>query len=91
LSTGFIYGLLELIEKAEHVHQRPENAIWHSQFAYRAARMLERAPGLRDRSKVEERRRLQQRLAQVIALGGIERFGGRYRIPLFTHLYQTRD
>jgi CRISPR-associated protein Csm1 len=91
LSTGFIYGLLELIEKAEHVQQRPENAMWHSQFAYRTARMLERAPGLRDRSKVEERRRLQQRLAQVIASGGIERFGGSYRIPLFTHLYQTRD
>jgi len=91
LSTGFIYGLLELIEKAEQVQQHPENAIWHSQFAYRTARMLERAPGLRDRAKVEERRRLQQRLAQVIASGGIERFGGSYRIPLFTHLYQTRD
>ena len=91
LSTGYLYGLLGLIDKAEAVRERPENAIWHSQFAYRTARMLERAPGLRDRSKVEERRRLQQRLAQVIAQGGIERFGGSYRIPLFTHLYQTRD
>ena len=91
LSTGYIYGLLGLIEKAEAVHKRPEHAIWHSQFAYRTARMLERLPGLRDRSKVDERRRLQQRLAQVIAQQGIERFGGSYRIPLFSHLYQTRD
>ncbi|NBC47164.1 MAG: type III-A CRISPR-associated protein Cas10/Csm1 [Gammaproteobacteria bacterium] len=91
LSTGYVYGLIELIEKAETVNERPEHAIWHSQFAYRTARMLERLPGLRDRSKADERRRLQQRLAQVIAQGGIERFGGKYRIPLFTHLYQTRD
>jgi CRISPR-associated protein Csm1 len=70
---------------------RPEHAVWHSQFAYRTARMLERLPGLRDRSKTDERRRLQQRLAQVIAQKGIERFKGSYRIPLFTHLYQTRD
>ena len=91
LSTGYVYGLIELVEKAETVHTRPEHAIWHSQFAYRTARMLERLPGLRDRSKADERRRLQQRLAQVIAQAGIERFGGSYRIPLFTHLYQTRD
>ncbi len=91
LSTGYLYGLLELIDKAAKVADRPENTIWHSQFAYRTARMLERAPGLRDKSKAAERRRLQQQLAQVIAHGGIERFRASYRIPLFTHLYQTRD
>lgn len=91
LSTGYVYGLIELIDKAESVQQRPEHAIWHSQFAYRTARMLERLPGLRDRAKNDERRRLQQRLAQVIAQGGIERFRGSYRIPLFTLLYQARD
>jgi CRISPR-associated protein Csm1 len=91
LSTGYVYGLIALIAKAETVHIHPEHAIWHSQFAYRTARMLERLPGLRDRAKSDERRRLQQRLAQVIAQEGIARFGGRYRIPLFTHLYQTRD
>lgn len=91
LSTGFVYGLLGLIDKAAAVRERPENAIWHSQFAYRTARMLERTPGLRDRAKTDERRRLQQRLAQVIAQGGIERFGAGYRIALFTYLYQTRD
>lgn len=89
LSTGYLYGLLELIDKAERIHERPENAIWHSQFAYRTYRMLEQR--LRGRDKEAERRRLMQRLAQVIAQQGIEQFGGAYRLALFTHLYQTRD
>lgn len=95
LSTGYLYGLLELIDKAERFQdprkQRPEDAIWHSQFAYRTVRMLESVSGLRGKDKDAERRRLLQQLAQVIAQQGIERFGGAYRIPLFTHLYQTRD
>ena len=91
LSTGYLYGLLELIDKAERIHERPENAIWHSQFAYRTVRLLESAVGLRGKDKDDERRRLLQQLAQVIAQQGIERFGGAYRIPLFTHLYQARD
>ena len=53
--------------------------------------MLETAPGLRGRDKAPERQRLLQQLAQVVAQNGIERFGGAYRIPLFTHLYQARD
>jgi CRISPR-associated protein Csm1 len=93
LSTAYLYGLLELIDKAERFQndQRPEDAIWHSQFAYRTVRMLESAHGLRGKDKEAERRRLLQQLAQVIAQQGIERFGGAYRIPLFTHLYQARD
>lgn len=91
LSTGYLYGLLELIDKAERIRERPENAIWHSQFAYRTVRMLESAAGLRGKDKDDERRRLLMQLAQVIAQQGIERFGGAYRIPLFTHLYQNRD
>lgn len=91
LSAGYLYGLMELIDKAERIAERPENAIWHSQFAYRTVRMLEIAPGLRGRDKEPERRRLMQQLAQVIAQKGIEAFKGAYRIPLFTHLYQVRD
>ncbi|WP_295455538.1 type III-A CRISPR-associated protein Cas10/Csm1 [uncultured Thiodictyon sp.] len=90
LSTAYLYGLLELIDKAERVHERPENAIWHSQFAYRTVRMLEGIKVLRGKDQEAERRRLLQQLAQVIAQQGIERFGGAYRIPLFTHLYQAR-
>jgi CRISPR-associated protein Csm1 len=87
LSTGYLYGLLELVSMAERVHERPENAIWHSYFAYRTRRLLER-----DRKLSEaDRRRLQQELAEDIAHAGIERFGGAYRIALFTHLYEVRD
>lgn len=93
LSTGYLYGLLELIDKAERFQNpkaaRPQDAIWHSQFAYRTYRMLEQR--LRGRDLEPERRRVMQRLAQVIAQQGIERFGGAYRLALFTHLYQTRD
>jgi CRISPR-associated protein Csm1 len=93
LSTGYLYGLLELIDKAERFQNpktaRPQDAIWHSQFAYRTYRMLEQR--LRGRDLEPERRRAMQRLAQVVAQQGIERFGGAYRLALFTHLYQTRD
>jgi CRISPR-associated protein Csm1 len=87
LSTGYLYGLLELVDKAARAHERPENAIWYSYFAYRTRRLLER-----DRRLAEaDRRRLQQELAAGIANNGIERFVGAYRIALFTHLYQARD
>lgn len=99
LSAGYLYGLLELIDKAERTQIaerdqkafRPEDLMWHSQFAYRTVRMLETATGLRGRDKEPERRRLMQQLAQIIAQKGIEEFKGAYRIPLFTHLYQVRD
>jgi CRISPR-associated protein Csm1 len=87
LSTGYVYGLLDLVHKAERVGQRPENAIWHSHFAYRTRRLIERDRRLSQ----AEQRRLQQELASVIAQNGIEQFGGAYRIALFAHLYQVRD
>jgi len=91
LSTGFVYGLLDLIHKAEQVEVRPENAVWHSQFVYRCMRMIEGMEGLRDKSKGRERQRLLQQLAKIIVSDGIERFRGAYRIAVFTHLYQVRD
>jgi CRISPR-associated protein Csm1 len=35
LSTGYLYGLLHLTKMAAEVGERPENALWHSYFAYR--------------------------------------------------------
>jgi CRISPR-associated protein Csm1 len=87
LSTGYVYGLLHLIDMAEKVDEKPENALWHSYFAYRTARMLERNKKLdKDQRKVR-----QAELAQEIAVEGIQQQGGNYRIPLFCHLYQQRD
>lgn len=90
LSTGYLYGLLSLIRMAENLKSkepRPENAIWHSWFAYRTRRMLERSRGLTE----EQRRQRQKELAEEIAGSGIEKHGGNYRVALFIHLYQQRD
>ncbi|MEA3411108.1 MAG: type III-A CRISPR-associated protein Cas10/Csm1 [Pseudomonadota bacterium] len=86
LSTGYVYGLLQLVDMAERVGENPENALWHSYFAYRTRRMLERRKGMNE----EQRRRVQNELADEIAAKGIERHGGNYRVALFTHLYQQR-
>lgn len=87
LSTGYVYGLLNLIDMAEAVKQKPENAIWHSYFAYRTVRMLERKKEL----DKEQRKRRQAELAEEIANSGIIRHGVNYRVALFCHLYQQRD
>ena len=86
LSTGYVYGLLALINMHEKITERPENALWHSYFAYRTVRMLERNKNL-DR---EQRKRWQVELAEEIANAGIIRHVGNYRVALFCHLYQQR-
>lgn len=92
LSTGYVYGLLNLINMAEKVEQKPENALWHSYFAYRTARMLDKLKLGEDKQKArEERSRRHQELAKEIAESGIERYKGKYQITLFCHLYQQRD
>jgi CRISPR-associated protein Csm1 len=87
LSTGYVYGLLTLIDMAEKVNEKPENALWHSYFAYRTVRMLERNKQL----DKEQRKRWQAELAEEIANAGITRHGGNYRVALFSHLYQQRE
>lgn len=93
LSTGYLYGLLRFTEMAGRVEQRPENAIWHSQFAYRTRRLAEtyckhiENPGQREAA----RRDLQASLAREIVSEGIVRHGDAYKIALFTYLYQQRD
>jgi len=87
LSTAYLYALLGYADMAGKAHERPENALWHSHFAYRTARMLERKRGL----SREERRALHAALAKDIANQGIGQFAADYRVALFTVLYQLRD
>lgn len=87
LSTGYLYGLLQLTDMQARLNECPENALWHAWFAYRTRRMLDRTKGLQESDK----RRLQQQLADEIANRGIEKFAGAYKIALFTYLYQQRD
>ncbi|MGZ8094756.1 MAG: type III-A CRISPR-associated protein Cas10/Csm1 [Methylosarcina sp.] len=86
LSTGYVYGLLNLIDMAEKVREKPENALWHSYFAYRTVRMLERKKLDKD-----QRKQRQTELSEEIAIAGIIRHEGNYRVTLFCHLYQQRD
>ena len=86
LSTGYVYGLLNLIDMAEKENVIPVNAMWHSYFSYRTARML-------DRKKLEKRERenILNRLALDFAHKGIRDLKGNYRLALFCYLYQQRD
>ena len=86
MSHGYVYGLLHLVDLAENVDSRPENAIWRSRFYYRTSRALE---GIRGLDRGERRRRLEDLAAEIVQ-GGIDRFGADYRIALFGHLYRTR-
>ncbi len=87
LSSGYLYDLLRYTDMAEKVSERPENAIWHSHFAYRTRRILEANKRLSE----DERKRWQGELAAEIVCVGIERHKTAYKIALFTHLYQQRD
>jgi CRISPR-associated protein Csm1 len=78
---------------AGKVKDRPENALWHSRFAYQTRRFVEtkfkRGEG---REIIErQRRNLQQELADEIVGNGIGKHGAAYKIALFIHLYQQRD
>jgi CRISPR-associated protein Csm1 len=93
LSTGYLYDVLRFTDMAGRVKDRPENAIWYSQFAYRTRRLVEtkvRRAASREHLE-QERRALHEKLASAIASEGIDQFGTAYKIALFTYLYQERD
>lgn len=93
LSTGYLYDLLTFTEMAGKVTERPENAIWHSRFAYHTRRLTEtKIKRGESRDAIERQRRdLQEALASEIAGNGIEKHGAAYKIALITLLYQQRD
>lgn len=83
LSTGYVYGLLQLIELASD-KQNPEHAMWRSRFAYRTRRYVV------DKLPAETRAAAQSDLAMALGEGGIAQLGTRFRIPLFNHFYTQR-
>jgi CRISPR-associated protein Csm1 len=83
LSTGYIYGLLSLIELARD-KEKPESAMWRSRFAYRTRRYVV------DKLKQEARGTAQTRLAYTFGERGIAQLQGRFRIPLFNFFYSKR-
>lgn len=84
LSTGYVYGLLQLITLAADT-KNPEHAMWRSRFAYRTRRyVVDKIPD------PEKRQRAQTELSVALGQQGIEELGTRYRIPLFNHFYRQR-
>ncbi|MBH2042550.1 MAG: type III-A CRISPR-associated protein Cas10/Csm1 [Comamonadaceae bacterium] len=83
LSTGYVYGLLQLITLATDTKD-PEHAMWRSRFAYRTRRYVV------DKLEPEKRQRAQTELSVALGQQGIEELGTRYRIPLFNHFYRQR-
>lgn len=83
LSTGYVYGLLHLIDLATDT-KNPETAMWRSRFAYRTRRHVV------DKLKGPERPSAQTRLAEALGEKGIAQLQGKYRIPLFNYFYRQR-
>ena len=83
LSTGYLYSLLQFTDMQSEISEKPEKALWHSWFAYRTKRMLERIRGL-------DTRQWHNKLADAIAHRGIETYAQAYKIALFTYLYKHR-
>jgi CRISPR-associated protein Csm1 len=84
LSTGYVYGLLQLIDLASDPKD-PEHAMWRSRFAYRTRRYV--VDKIRE---PEKRQRAQTELSVALGEQGIKDLGTRYRIPLFNHFYRQR-
>lgn len=84
LSTGYVYGLMQLIDLASD-KTNPEHAMWRSRFAYRTRRYVV------DKIREPERRqRAQTELSVALGEQGIKELGTQYRIPLFNHFYRQR-
>jgi len=89
LSTGYVYSLIQFVDMQEAAGKGdPLAAMWRSRLAYRTRRMLQRNSRLPDDAA---RQTMQTVLMKDLAVDGIERHGGAFRIPLFNHLYQIRD
>ena len=87
LSTGYIYGLLRLTDMAANP-DKPENALWRSQFYYRTQRLIANNRNLKE---AEQKKRACLQLVTDIGEQGIKQFGKGYLIALHTYLYQNRD
>jgi CRISPR-associated protein Csm1 len=89
LSTGYIYGLLHLLEQAKLAHEGSlEATLWRAHLAYRTRRFIvDKCSNLKT---PEARQDAQTRLVGDIGERGIKQLGGKYRIALFNHLYRLR-
>ena len=83
LSTGYVYGLLSLIDLAAE-KGNPESTLWRSRFTYRTCRYVV------DKLPKEARAVALARLADTFGERGIAKQGSKFRIPLFNFFYSKR-
>jgi len=96
LSTGMIYSLLQLADKAErdqpiNKNRRPEDSLWRSQLAYRTSRFI--TDRVRKRGD-EDIKSIRNRLFTAVngELGdALNKHRGAYRLPLSVLLYGKRE
>lgn len=94
LSSGMVYSLLELADKAERDQagrddRRPEDSLWRSQLYYRTTRLIrDRIRGGEDSEAL--RRDLHMEVCGEIA-DSLQKFRGKYRLPLSVLLYTRRE
>lgn len=84
LSTGYVYGLLQLIDLAAD-RNNIESVMWLSRFAYRTRRSIDDNRSI-DKS---ERQGVQIELTKIFG-ESIGTLKGRFRIPLYNYFYSKR-
>lgn len=93
LSTGYLYDLLQLADKAERARlgRKPEDSLWRSQLVYRTARFIgDRIKSNGDANTNSRRRQLMEAINQEFA-NALDDHQGAYRLPLSILLYNNRE
>ncbi|HNE12334.1 MAG TPA: type III-A CRISPR-associated protein Cas10/Csm1, partial [Accumulibacter sp.] len=86
-SSGLVYALLQLADRAGKAEQQPRDAMWRSQLHYLLARFFRDQLGSGD---AERRQRLLD--DAIVEIGGaIGKYRGAYRLPLSVLLYRQRQ
>jgi CRISPR-associated protein Csm1 len=96
LSSGMVYSLLELADKAErdqsgNTNRKPEDSLWRSQLAYRTSRFItDRVRKKGDEDIKAIRCELFTKVNNELA-DALNKHRGSYRLPLSVLLYGKRE
>lgn len=95
LSTGYIYGLLELADMADKRNAAiPEKALWRSWLSYRTYRWIsDKRKPRQEESHQDWENRIQTEASQLTEalVTKLKGYGRQYHLPLSTYLYSYRD
>ena len=96
LSTGMIYSLLQLADKAENdqpcnKNRRPEDSLWRSQLAYRSARFITDRVRKNGEEDIKAKRSKLFKAVNGELSDAMNKHRGAYRLPLSVLLYGKRE